>query len=202
MKLLHGLLLISLFLSTEVFAAKKRRVGQINKEETNIMTNRVESRTFDFFSFGPTWFYSLDRDIDESASFQLGAGKLWDVTPHAAVKFRGDLAIHPDFNLFLAGIGLGANYYFNATDFSPFLSADLGMGYFYNDQNLNSIQSRDPDAGFGFQMGVSGGVILFRTSTTHLLVEPNIQWQMRGSYPMTVGLKLSIANSELFSALN
>lgn len=199
-------MILALLLSTEVFAKKKRKVGKIKRKDRRIMKNRVESKSFDFISFGPSWFYSLDRTTNRNAAFQLGAGKLWEVNPNAAVKFRTDIAVSPEFNQFLGGIGLGSNYYFNASDFSPFIGGDLGMGYFYNNEQAksenqeNSSNYRDPDAGFGFMFGFSGGVVLFRTSDTHLLVEPNLQWQLRGSYPMTLGLKLSIASTGLFSS--
>lgn len=201
MKLLKIALVLSLLLSTEVLAKKKkkRKVGQIKKKDKNIMTNRVESKDFDYLSFGPTWFHSLGRASNSDASFQLGAGRIWESNPNAAVKFGGDVAFHPEFNQFLGGLGLGANYYFNATDFSPFVGADLGMSYFYNSQNPDNVPNLDPDSGFGFQMGVSGGFALFRTSTTQLLVEPNLKWQLRGSYPVTLGIKLSIASPSLFS---
>ena len=172
-----------------------REVGAIKKRDQDIMQNRIESKDFDFVSIGPAWFISPDYAPNDPA-FNIGGGRLWEVTPNAAVKFGINAITDLGLDAFLFTTGLGANYYLNASNFSPFLGADMGLGF-------GGAKHKDPIAEhdeyfFGFTMGVSGGLVLFRTSTTHLIIEPNMQWLLRGSYPSTVGIKLSIANSGMF----
>ncbi len=130
--------------------------------------------------FGPAGFVNMG---ESNLSYDFFGGLLWEVNPQAAIKVIGDVTT--DFsNVTMITANLGANFYPVTQDISPVFGAMFGFGYAHGTSNE-----------FGFDVGVSGGVILFRTATTQLTLEGHgifLLREMEDGYPAKFGGRIGV----------
>lgn len=133
------------------------RVGNVPKEATKSMQDRVEAKNLAYFGFGPGLMRNAGTESAIGYSFLLGHS--WEATPHGSVKMEATVQGAPDKGAYWLSAVLGGNFFFTDGDFSPFITADLGLGVTRSD-SLRAIG--------GFVAGVGTGIQLFRTSSVHM----------------------------------
>ncbi|MFP4415663.1 MAG: hypothetical protein ACLFSB_00175 [Chitinispirillaceae bacterium] len=130
--------------------------------------------------FGPAGFANVG---ESNLSYDFFGGLLWEVNPQAAIKAIGDITT--DFsNVTMITANVGANFYPIVENISPVFGAMFGFGYAFGTSHE-----------FGFDVGVSGGVILFRTATTQMTVEGHgifLLSEMEDGFPTKFGGRLGI----------
>ncbi len=173
-RLLVATLILPLLGTAPLHAAE---VGKMEGENLQMMEQRFEARSFKTFGFGPA---TMLGDAEGGIAYQFSVGHLWEVHPHAGIVVRGDLVADFENMDFLSTAGLGMRYFLLASEISPFLQADFGMGTDYSDA-------------LGFQVGGSVGLVFFRTSSVHFVIEPNVQWVIAKDNPMAAGVKIGVA---------
>lgn len=136
-------------------------VGDIEPSDVKRLERRKHAKRFGMAGFGPANFSggAMD-DKDDRMSYDIYLGRAWEVNSRAAIKSTAELVT--DFNNnHIADLSLGANLYALPTDFSPYVTGDLGLG----------VGRSSPDNAFGFTAGAGIGALLFRTSNAQLNVE-------------------------------
>lgn len=136
-------------------------VGDIEPSDVNRLERRKAAKRFGMAGFGPAGFgNTVMNDADDRMAYDLYLGRAWEVNPRAAIKSMAELTTDFDDN-HVADLSLGANFYALPTDFSPYVSGDLGLG----------VGRGQGDNAFGFTAGAGLGALLFRTSNAQLNVE-------------------------------
>lgn len=176
---LVSLLVTEAFKGPQVQKKHVSEVGSIREDEVKQIERRKESRNYKSFGFGPSGLLNLES---EELAYLFHVGYIWEVAEKAAVKVKNDYVF--DFaGAFLMSLTLGANYYFTATNISPFAGFDFGYGLALPD---------DGDVRGGFALGGSLGLALFRTSTTQLMADVNYQALLKEGGPGKISLGISI----------
>jgi hypothetical protein len=155
----YRLSLAALILLVAPMVKAQNRVGEIRDEDTRKIERRVEARNYTFFSFGPNQIAQVGN---KKSGQHIAAGRLWEVSPHAAIKLLGEGAFNftkPAASLF--ALTLGANGYLTPTDISPYLGLDFGYGGAMSDDDFAKDVA-------GWAGGVTLGVAFFRTSSVQM----------------------------------
>lgn len=141
---------------------------------------KTEAVRLAFGGFGPAGFANMG---ESNIAYDFFGGLLWEVNPQAAIKVEADITT--DFsNATMITANLGANFYPLVQDISPVFGALFGFGYANGTSNE-----------FGFDVGVSGGVILFRTANTQMTIEGHgvfLLNEMEDGYPTKFGGRIGI----------
>ena len=153
---LLGLLSLAVLAQT---AVAQERVGKI--WDTDRIQRRVEARDYSLFSFGPVQLGKVG--VDDSG-VSLSYGRLWETSPHAAIKLAAEGAFSfGDENASIALGSLGANFYLTDTEVSPYLGFELGYGAAATDvDGIDNVH--------GWAGGATLGVAFFRTSSVQMHV--------------------------------
>lgn len=106
--------------------------------------------------FGPATF----RSVNSGDAYNVNGGYMIQLNPFAALKGVADATTDFDETV-LASIGVGGNLYPFNRDFSPYIGADVGVGY---------LQEPDRDS-WAFNLGTSIGAEVFRTAPTQMQLE-------------------------------
>ncbi len=151
-------------LVSSAFGGKKsakasKKVGEITESEVTEVSRRTESKNYTYLALGP---YALSNLGVSGAGYYFGYGKLWEVTPNAAIKFMAEWALRSKGETATFGtISGGANYFFTPDSTSFFVGADFGYGGAATTApNLKSSS--------GFSIGLQAGVVFFRTASTQM----------------------------------
>lgn len=179
---MHRSSLLAALLTLSVSASFAAEVGSISHDQVGSMERRVNSRNYQFFGFGPA---SLANTGAESGmAYHLAYGMSREVVPHASIRGILQSDFQPKSGAGLAGAGLGVMGFFTTSDISPYLGADLGWGLAWG---ANPVSQ--------FSWGLSGGVQLFRTSSTQLGVETrlfSLFEKTREGLPMGLSAQLAL----------
>ena len=158
-----------------------REVGRIAPEDTKVLQNRREAKTFSTAGFGPAGFGNID---ERTPAYDVYVGRLWEVNKFAAIKALGEVA--SDFDrATLGNISMGANLYASPRDFSPYIGGGLGLGYGFIPGDRN----------FGFNVGAQIGALLFRTSSAQMNLEGSAEMmvtQLGNSDPSIYAARLGV----------
>jgi len=142
-------------------AQTSETVGNITQEEVTEEQRRKETHNYKSFGIAPAFLFGMDP---QSISYQIHSGYLWEVSPNAALEFRTDDAVHLiDWAAHLTML-LGGRYYFSSGRISPYVGAGLGIGF-----AADSSRSY-----YGFALGGSFGLVMFRTSSAQLDIIGNV----------------------------
>jgi len=133
-------------------------VGNISASQASSMETRINSRNYQFFGFGPASLSNTGEE--EGMAYHLAWGMSREVVPHASIRSIVQSDFQPKSGAGIAGGGLGVLGFLTTSDFSPYLGADLGWGIAWG-----------ADATTQLSWGLSGGMQLFRTSSTQLGLE-------------------------------
>jgi len=170
--------------------AVAQRVDDVTESEASKGTTRTATVNRWSVGFGP---YSLrSMGLDETA-FGLYLGYNWEVKPQVALNLSYESASgEKESKTSHMGIfALGANYFFNTSDISPFVGAKFGYGSAQN-WSLNTFELASSS---GFGGGLSAGAHFFRTSRVNL--ELALSWQflftdLKGQRPSTTGIRIGL----------
>lgn len=162
------------------------RVGNVPKEATQSMQDRVEAKSLTYFGFGPGLMNNAGTGSAIGYSFLLGHS--WEATPHGSVKMEATAQAQPKKGAYWLSAVLGGNFFFTDGDASPFITADIGLGAARSD-SLNAIG--------GFVAGAGAGIQLFRTSSVHMQLLAKYDHlfhngSTNGSNPGRYGLSLAL----------
>lgn len=137
-----------------------RKVGKITSEEQGMLKKRREALNLRYAALGVGKFGNLNND---QAAYFFRYGYFWDTHEHFAIKMLGDISFSLSgvSTTYLAA-GLGLNYYFVTSDFTPYVGADFGYA---------TADSLSVDNASGVGLGLSAGFIVFRTSSAQLGLE-------------------------------
>jgi hypothetical protein len=158
------------------------KVGEVRKSDQNRLQHRIKSKDFTFVGFGPAWF---KHGRTEAAALNIAAAKYWDVAPQAAIHLRGDVVTNfdaiqdTDLAEYMISAALGMDYFFNATNFTPFVGADLGFG---------TYDGETPT----FAIGLQAGLFFFRTSTMQMSLQPTYNVLLDKTKHATYGIKVGV----------
>jgi len=134
------------------------RVGEVKKTDEDILRNRVQSKSFTYFGFGPAGFQNMGTT---QLSYDLALGHYWEVAPQAAIKLLVDGVASGSFSTYIFFAQLGLNYYFTDASTAPYVGAGLGFGF-----SWSGASSATTIGGFAGDLGL--GCQFFRTSSTQL----------------------------------
>ena len=130
-------------------AAQENRENQVQKQ---VASNRT------YFGFGGA---SLSNLNSGAIGYSFAVGETFDLN-QVAIRILGELDIQGTALFSSAGVGL--NYYFNTSNYAPYVSGDFGWG-------VAKIDGGSWAAGttvFGFVFGFGAGVELFRNASINM----------------------------------
>ena len=137
--------------------AHANEIGKVY--DTNKVSRRIEAKGFSLFSFGANALSNVgNSDVGQFLSFS----QIWETTPYASIKAGVDAGFATgDVFASYTTLSLGPNFYLTATNLSPYIGFDFGIG---------GSTSEDKNIGnsFGWAGGLSAGVALFRVSSVQL----------------------------------
>ena len=133
------------------------RVGEIEPDQTDDLSNRIEARSYQVFGFGPSTLVNVDS---LGTAYFVQYGYAWDVTSNSTIMADFEGAAGRNGGYF-AVIDLGVKYFMISRSSSPYVAAELGLGA----AGGNNVTDKG-----GFTAGISLGYQFFRTSTTQFLV--------------------------------
>mgnify|MGYP001592481794 CR=1 FL=1 len=111
-----------------------------------------------YFGFGPAFLSGLNIG---GTGVGIEGARLWPVTS-AEIRLALDFSIKG--SAYMAGAGIGANYFVLKDDISPYIGGEFGFGLAKADGDVGI--TGETNGGFTFAFGV--GVQFFRRSSVHL----------------------------------
>ena len=128
--------------------------------------------TYNFVSYGlgfSVWHNYEDSDKNPKLDWDQGVvfhyGRIWEMTTHAAITLMNNMnfSYNSAFQLHETFL-IGGRYFFADKVLSPFVGAGLGLGIEMDDH----FEDLDEWFALGPAVGIEGGLVIFRTSTTQL----------------------------------
>ncbi|MCB9060017.1 MAG: hypothetical protein H6622_00675 [Halobacteriovoraceae bacterium] len=98
-------------------------VGEVLKEEEDVLNKTRKSKTSTYYALAPTWFDNLWQG-DDGIGYGFTGGKQWLVRKNAALWLNLELAFNS--NAFYIAPVIEGSYYFSDSDISPHIGASFG----------------------------------------------------------------------------
>lgn len=167
-------------------AQEEIQVGEVTEKEKHQVIERTKALDLTVFGLGPVWYGNMK---DTGIALLIQYGRLWEVSPNAAIKLMGEMSTKLKSPwVGMGALTLGAQYYLSPASQSLFLSGDFGYGFV--------AENRDDLSGTsGFTLGAGLGYNFFRTSEKQMSVA--FRWlsildKNEVGYPAQYGLVLSL----------
>lgn len=168
-----------LLLSLASFSVHAAEPSDMPVAEADPVPQQIHSLNLKTLGFGPGALTGLG---DNGLSYHLQGGLWREVHPNAAIRVLSEFDTRSGFDAWKVSAGLGAVWIPWKKAFSPFLGADLGWGY-----------GDGKHSATGFALGASGGMQLFRGSSTQMSVEARSSFVLDGDHlPWANSLVLSV----------